>query len=57
MIDKREYALQKWTHCKIWGCTVCPTDSYDSMAKCIVCRKNEEREKNKKSYWDRNKGY
>ena len=57
MIDKREYALRKWTNCKIWGCDVCPTDSYDSMAKCIVCRKNEERKKNQKSYWERHKGY
>jgi len=57
MIDKRMYALNKWIKCKIWGCHNCPTDDWNSMAKCIVCKRNELREKNKKSMFEKHKGY
>ena len=57
MIDKALYALKKWMDCKIWECRNCPTDDWNSAAKCIVCKRNEDREKNKKSMFEKHKGY
>lgn len=48
MIDKKMYALEKWERCKIWECHVCPTDSWEDMAKCITCTRRAEYEHMKK---------
>ena len=58
MIDKKQYALDKWIVCRRWDCHNCPTDDWESLAKCVVCTRNEFKEKlNKKSYFELHKGY